>query len=92
MTITGIVSAVVIGAIIGGLARLVVPGRQNIPVWLTVVIGVIGAVVGTFVAQVVGVAVTPGIDWIELVLQVGVAAAGVVIAATAYGRRRAVRR
>jgi len=87
MTITGIISALVIGAIIGGLARLVLPGRQNIPLWLTIVIGVIGAVVGTALAQVVGVAVTPGIDWIELVLQVAVAAAGVAIAVGTYGRR-----
>jgi uncharacterized membrane protein YeaQ/YmgE (transglycosylase-associated protein family) len=87
MTITGIISALVIGAIIGGLARLVLPGRQNIPIWLTVLIGVMGAVIGTFLAQVVGLAVTPGIDWIELVLQVAVAAAGVAIAAGAYGRR-----
>ena len=91
MTVTGIISALVIGAIIGGLARLVLPGRQNIPLWLTIVIGVVGAVVGTALAQVVGLAVTPGIDWIELVLQVAVAAAGVAIAVGAYGRR-AVRR
>jgi uncharacterized membrane protein YeaQ/YmgE (transglycosylase-associated protein family) len=91
MTITGIISALVIGAIIGALARLVLPGRQNIPIWLTVLIGVVGAVIGTFLAQVVGVAVTPGIDWIELVLQVAVAAAGVAIVVGAY-RRRAVKR
>ncbi len=87
MTIAGLISALVIGAIIGGMARLVLPGRQKIPIWLTVVIGVIGAVIGTFLAQVVGVAVTPGIDWIEILLQVAVAAAGVAIAAGTYGRR-----
>lgn len=87
MTITGIISALVVGLIVGALARLVIPGRQKIPIWLTVVIGVIGAIIGTFLAQVVGVAVTPGIDWIELVLQVGVAAVGVAIVAGTYGRR-----
>lgn len=87
MTITGIISALVIGAIIGMLARLIVPGRQGIPIWLTIVIGIIGAIVGTFLAQVVGVAVTAGIDWIEIAMQVAVAAVGVAIAAGAYGRR-----
>jgi uncharacterized membrane protein YeaQ/YmgE (transglycosylase-associated protein family) len=87
MTITGIISALVIGALIGALARLVLPGRQRIPIWLTILVGVIGAVIGTFLAQVVGVAVTPGIDWIELVLQVAVAAVGVAITAGIYGRR-----
>jgi uncharacterized membrane protein YeaQ/YmgE (transglycosylase-associated protein family) len=32
MTVTGIISAIVIGAIIGALARLILPGRQHIPV------------------------------------------------------------
>ena len=91
MTITGIISALVIGAIIGGLARLVLRGRQNIPIWLTIVIGIIGAVIGTFLAQVFGVAVTGGINWIELALQIAIAAAGVAIAAGAYGRRTARR-
>jgi uncharacterized membrane protein YeaQ/YmgE (transglycosylase-associated protein family) len=91
MTITGIISALVIGAIIGGLARLVLRGRQNIPIWLTIIIGIIGAVIGTFLAQVFGVAVTGGINWIELALQIAVAAAGVAIAAGAYGRRTARR-
>ena len=36
MTVTGIITAIVIGAIIGFLGRLVAPGKQNIPIWLTV--------------------------------------------------------
>lgn len=91
MTVTGIISALVVGLIVGALARLVVPGKQNIPIWLTIVIGVLGAVVGTALAQTVGVAVTPGIDWIELVLQVAVAAVGVVAVGAVYSRRRRIR-
>jgi uncharacterized membrane protein YeaQ/YmgE (transglycosylase-associated protein family) len=87
MAISGILSALLVGIVIGALARLVVPGRQQIPIWLTIVIGIIGAIIGTFLAQVIGVAVTPGVDWIEIVLQVAVAAVGVAIAARAYGRR-----
>ncbi len=91
MTVTGIISALVIGLVIGALARLVLPGRQDIPIWLTIVIGALGAIVGTALAQVIGVAVTPGIDWIELVLQVAVAAIGVAAVAGVYGRRRRIR-
>jgi len=87
MTVTGIFTAIVIGLIIGALARLVLPGKQSIPIWLTIVIGAIGAILGTLIAQYLGVAVTPGIDWIEIVLQVAVAAVGVALAAGAYGRR-----
>jgi uncharacterized membrane protein YeaQ/YmgE (transglycosylase-associated protein family) len=91
VTVTGIISALVVGLVIGALARLVVPGRQDIPIWLTIVIGALGAIVGTALAQVVGVAVTPGIDWIELVLQVAVAAVGVAVVAGVHGRRRRIR-
>jgi uncharacterized membrane protein YeaQ/YmgE (transglycosylase-associated protein family) len=87
MTITGIITAIVIGAIIGVLGRLVVPGRQNIPIWLTIVIGIVAAFIGTAIARLFGVATTSGIDWIELILQVVVAAIGVAIAAGAWGRR-----
>ncbi|WP_203790626.1 GlsB/YeaQ/YmgE family stress response membrane protein [Paractinoplanes rishiriensis] len=87
MEITGIFTAIIIGLIIGALGRLVVPGKQNIPIWLTLVIGVVAALIGTFLAAAVGVDETPGIDWIELALQIGLAAAGVAAVAGARGRR-----
>lgn len=87
MEVTGIFTALIIGLIIGALGRLVVPGKQNIPIWLTLVIGVVAAFLGTLLAAAVGVDDTPGIDWIELALQIGLAAAGVAIAAGVWGRR-----
>ena len=88
MTISGIITAIVIGAIIGALARLVLPGKQNISVLLTVVVGIIAAIIGTLLASAIGVADTRGVDWIELILQVAVAAVGVTIAGSLTGRRR----
>jgi uncharacterized membrane protein YeaQ/YmgE (transglycosylase-associated protein family) len=94
VTVTGIITAIVIGAIIGALGRLVVPGRQPIPIWLTIVIGIVAAFVGTFIARALGIpTATGGIDWRELLVQVVVAAIGVFAVASMYGRRgRAVRR
>jgi hypothetical protein len=46
---------------------------------------------GTLIAQYLGVAVTRGIDWIEIVMQVAIAAVGIALAAGAYGRRRVSR-
>ena len=91
MTITGIITAIVIGAIIGVLGRLVVPGKQNIPIWLTIVVGIVAAFIGTWIAGLFGVADTGGIDWIELVMQVVVAAIGVTVVAGVYGRRGVTR-
>jgi uncharacterized membrane protein YeaQ/YmgE (transglycosylase-associated protein family) len=88
MTITGIISAIIIGLIIGALGRLVVPGRQPIPIWLTIVIGIIAAFVGGFIAAALGYSnANRGIPWIQIILQVVVAAIGVAIAAGAYARR-----
>src|SRR5689334_14823002 len=89
MTITGIVTAIVIGLIIGALGRLVVPGKQSIPIWLTIVVGIVAAFLGTALARAMGVPTeTSGIDWLELVVQVIVAAAGVALVSGLYGRRR----
>ena len=88
MEVAGIITAIIIGLIIGALGRLVMPGKQDIPIWLTMLIGVVAALIGTFIAAALGVANTPGIDWIELVIQVVLAAIGVAIIAGARGRRR----
>ncbi len=87
--ISAIISAIVVGAIIGALGRLIVPGRQSISIWVTIAIGIVAALIGTFIAQAVGVATTNGIDWIELVIQVALAAVGVsLVAGRARSRSR----
>ena len=90
MTVTGIISAIIVGLIIGALGRLVLPGRQAIPIWLTILIGIVAALIGTFIAVALGVGSTSGIDWIELFIQVALAAVGVALIAGRYapGRRR----
>ncbi len=49
-----IVGAVIIGFLVGGLARLIMPGRQNIGVVMTVILGAIGAFLGTWVSYKLG--------------------------------------
>lgn len=81
MEIGGLFTALLFGAIIGGLGRLVIPGRQHVSLVATILVGIVAALLGTAAATVLGVADTPGIDWIELALQVGLAGAGVSILA-----------
>jgi uncharacterized membrane protein YeaQ/YmgE (transglycosylase-associated protein family) len=88
VTVAGIISALVVGLIIGALGRLVVPGKQNIPIWLTIVIGIVAALIGTAIARGFGWADTSGVDWLEIVIQVVLAAIGVFAVAGLYGRRR----
>jgi len=91
MTVQSILGAIVIGAIIGALARLLLPGRQAIGWILTIVVGIVAALIGTAIAQVLGVRTTPGIDWIELLMQIVLAIVGVGLVAGIRGRRGAGR-
>ncbi|MFD9864060.1 GlsB/YeaQ/YmgE family stress response membrane protein [Streptomyces alboflavus] len=77
MGISGVISAVLIGLIIGALGRLVLPGRQRIGMLWTIAVGIAAALVGTGIAAGLGVSDTRGIDWIEWAIQVALAAAGV---------------
>lgn len=82
------------GTIIGVLGRFVAPGRRdNIPLWLTVVCGMGGMLIGSYLyAGLFGCAdmndCTRGIDWWRHLWQVVVAAVLVVVAATVTGRVR----
>ncbi|MDT3398364.1 GlsB/YeaQ/YmgE family stress response membrane protein [Streptomyces sp. B1866] len=77
MEISGIISAIVIGVIIGVLGRLVVPGRQHIGVMWTILIGIVAALIGSAIARGLDVASTNGVDWIEWLIQIALAALGV---------------
>jgi uncharacterized membrane protein YeaQ/YmgE (transglycosylase-associated protein family) len=88
MTIGSILGAIIIGAIIGALGRLVVPGRQPIPIWVTIIVGIVAALIGSAIARSLGFAETGGyFDVREILVQVVLAAIGVVIAANLYARR-----
>jgi uncharacterized membrane protein YeaQ/YmgE (transglycosylase-associated protein family) len=87
MQINNIISAIVVGLIIGALGRLVVPGRQNMGCLSTMLVGIVAALLGTFVADRLDVRTTgSGFGWIELAIQVGIAA--LAVATLAGGSRR----
>jgi uncharacterized membrane protein YeaQ/YmgE (transglycosylase-associated protein family) len=74
----------VIGVIIGLLGKFVAPGdRDNIPLWLTVVCGIAGVVIGYGIFG-----DTDGVDWVAFFISIVLAAVFVVIAATVTGRTK----
>jgi uncharacterized membrane protein YeaQ/YmgE (transglycosylase-associated protein family) len=89
MTITGIITAILIGIVVGVLGRLLLPGKQPIGMLVTVLVGIVAAFLGTALARAIGIpTATNGIDWLELLVQVVVAAVGVAIVASLTGKRR----
>lgn len=69
--------SVVLGAVIGVLARLIHPGKENMGWLMTLIIGIIGAVVGRAIGH--------ALDWswwISLLVSLGIA----VILVAIYGR------
>lgn len=79
--------AIIAGAIIGMLGRLLLPGRQNISVWLTIGVGIAAALIGGVLADWLGVGDTRGIDWIRHIIQVALAVLFVWLAARLTGGR-----
>jgi uncharacterized membrane protein YeaQ/YmgE (transglycosylase-associated protein family) len=61
--------AIIVGLVLGLLAKAIIPGKQRIPLWLTTVFGILGSILGNAAAGWFGVADTKGIDWTRHVLQ-----------------------
>ncbi|WP_238008639.1 GlsB/YeaQ/YmgE family stress response membrane protein [Dactylosporangium sp. AC04546] len=88
MDLQDYLAAVIFGAVIGIVARIVLPGRQNIGIILTVLIGMGAAVAGTWAADRWDIhsdkfLVVRGhsYDWLVIGVQVGIAVVGVAVAA-----------
>ncbi len=77
--LTMILWLIVVGAVIGGLARLLLPGRNPIGVVLTVLVGIAGALVGGMISNALGAG-----DLVALVFAVLVAAGGVALLTSAH--------
>ncbi|MFF4351816.1 GlsB/YeaQ/YmgE family stress response membrane protein [Streptomyces sp. NPDC001530] len=55
--------AIIVGFVLGLLAKAIIPGKQHSPLWLTTIFGILGAIVGNAIARALGVDATRGIDW-----------------------------
>ena len=83
-----IIGIIIAGLIIGLLGKFVAPGdRDNIPLWLTLLCGIGGVLIGYYIAAALGVAATRGVDWVRWIISIIVAAVLVMIAASVTGRR-----
>ena len=73
-----IIGSIIAGIVVGVLARLVLPGKQNISVLITIVLGILGALIGWWIAGLLGVETTDGPDWIRWLISI-IVAAGLIV-------------
>ncbi len=82
-----IIFVIIVGALIGLLGKFVAPGdKDNIPIWLTILCGIGGVILGWFVYRAFGGNGSAGVDWVRWFVAIAVAAVLVVIASTVTGR------
>ena len=82
-----IIGLLIAGVIIGLLGKFVAPGdKDNIPIWLTVLCGIAGVLIGWFVYDAFGGNGSGGVDWTRWIVAIVVSAVLVVIASTLTGR------
>ena len=65
-----IIGVVVVGAVVGALARLLLKGDQRISILWTIVLGAVGAAAGAWLAGLIGVAVTISLGLIRWIFSV----------------------
>jgi uncharacterized membrane protein YeaQ/YmgE (transglycosylase-associated protein family) len=85
-----IIGVIIAGAIIGALARLVMPGRQGISILVTIILGILGVLVGYYLAAALGVEATSGIDWLRWIISIIVAVVLIAIYGAVTGRKHTV--
>ncbi len=89
MEILGILIA---GLIIGLLGKFLAPGdKDNVPIWLTVLCGIGGVLLGYALSEALGVKDTNGIDWVRWAISIALAAVLVIAASTLTGRNTGTR-
>lgn len=83
-----VLGAIVLGAIIGALARLILPGRQSISLLVTVILGILGSLVGSWLIYQLGYENSSGFEWIPFIAGVVAAAVLIVVYGLLTGRKQ----
>ena len=79
----GWIGIIIAGVIVGLLGKFVAPDkRDNIPLWLTVICGIVGVLIGYSL-----MGTTDGPDWLRWIVSILIAAVLVMVAATVTARR-----
>ena len=83
-----ILGLIVVGLVIGVLARLIVPGKQRLSMLATLLLGVVGAIIGGFLASLIGRGGIFELNFVGFVLAVVAAVLLIGVAEGISGRSR----
>ena len=82
-----IIGLIIAGIVIGLLGKFVAPGnKDNIPIWLTILCGIAGVIIGYYIYGAFGGNGSRGVDWVRWIVAIVVSAVLVIIASTVTGR------
>ncbi|WP_432138215.1 MULTISPECIES: GlsB/YeaQ/YmgE family stress response membrane protein [unclassified Streptomyces] len=84
--------AIIVGFVLGLVAKAILPGKQYSPLWLTTIFGILGALAGNAIARAAGVEETSGIDWsrhaFQLIAAVIIVGVGEMLYTATLGKRK----
>jgi len=86
-----VIGFIVAGLIIGALARLIKPGKQNLSLLATLLLGLVGSVIGGVVASLLGTGNIFELNFLGFIVAVIASVLLVGTAEAVVGRRRSVR-
>ena len=82
-----IIGIIIAGLVIGLLGKFLAPGdKDNIPLWLTLLCGIGGVLLGWFIYDAFGGDETSGVDWVRWLVAIAVSTGLVIIASTILGK------
>jgi uncharacterized membrane protein YeaQ/YmgE (transglycosylase-associated protein family) len=83
LTLSAILGWLITGLIVGGLAHLLVPGRQRIGILMTIIVGIVGALVGGIITTAL-----VGAGHLIITFLVALVVSAVLIGAVSHPRSR----
>ncbi len=84
-----IIGFIIVGAIIGALARLALPGRQSISTLVTVILGILGSLIAGWIMQALAYKnASFGVPWLAYLASIVVAALLIVAYGAVTGKKQ----
>lgn len=83
-----IIGLLIVGLIIGALARLIKPGKQDLGIAMTMLLGVVGALIGGWIASLLGTGGITDLNFVGFIVAVVAAVLLIGVAEGTTGKRR----